>query len=76
MQKVKPVEIISAPSSLGLRPNEAGNEPEMWKAPALFLEAGLAERLNAKVVKLDHPLYDFEPQFGTKIRNGLGIREF
>ncbi|TWF33872.1 arginase [Chitinophaga polysaccharea] len=76
MYKNKSIEIILAPSSLGLRPNEHGLEPGTWKAPALFLESGLAERINAKVVKLDHPSYDFDAQFGTKIRNGLSIREF
>jgi arginase len=71
-----PIKIITAPSSLGLRPNDEWLEPTTWQAPDVYLEAGLAEKLGAGIVKLNHPKYDFDAQFGTKIRNGLSIRAF
>lgn len=71
------IELITAPSSLGLRPQTPGHEPGAWRAPAALLEAGLAERLRAvRVVELDHPRYDFEPQPGTRIRNGRTLRAY
>jgi arginase len=76
MQISKSITIIAAPTSLGLRPNEEGLEPTTWQAPDLYLNGRLAEKLNAKIIKLDHPKYDFDPQFGTRIRNGLSIRAF
>ncbi|MDJ1482770.1 arginase family protein [Cytophagaceae bacterium YF14B1] len=76
MSTAKQITLITAPSSLGLRPNEKGLEPTTWQAPDLYLKSGLSQKLQAKVVKLEHPTYTFDPQFGTKIRNGLVIRAF
>jgi arginase family enzyme len=70
------IELITAPSSLGLRPNQQDREPETWCAPAVLLSTGLAALLNAPVSPLEHPLYEFTPQFGTRILNGLSIRRF
>jgi arginase len=71
------IELIAAPSSLGLRPQAPGHEPGAWRAPAVLLGAGLAERLHAvRVVELDHPRYDFEAQPGTRIRNGRTLRAY
>lgn len=71
------IELITAPSSLGLRPETPGHEPGSWRAPAVLLEAGLAKRLRAvRVVELDHPRYDFEAQPGTRIRNGRTLRAY
>jgi arginase len=70
------VEIIAAPSNLGLRPPGPGHEPGTWKAPAAFLSGGLGARLTpARVVELPRPAYAFDEQPGTRIRNGLAIRE-
>lgn len=70
------VEIIAAPSNLGLRPPGPGHEPGAWKAPAAFLAGGLGARLTpARVVELPRPPYAFDEQPGTRIRNGLAIRE-
>jgi arginase len=70
------VEIIAAPSNLGLRPPALGHEPGAWRAPAALLSAGLAARLTpARVVDLPRPPYEFEEQPGTRIRNGRTIRE-
>ncbi|VWB99757.1 arginase [Burkholderia aenigmatica] len=72
----RPIELIAAPSSLGLRPNTAGLEPETWRAPDVLLATGLAARAGARVSRLAHPAYAVAPQPGTRIRNGLAIREF
>ena len=76
MSVSKSITLISAPTSLGLRPNNDGLEPTTWKAPDLYLQSNFAEKLKAKIVKLEHPKYDFDTQFGTRIRNGLAIREY
>jgi arginase len=70
------IALISAPSSLGLRPSAQGREPETWRAPAVLLDTGLAAQLNARVSQLEHPVYEFAPQSRTRIRNGLSIRRF
>jgi arginase len=70
------VEIVAAPSNLGLRPPSPGHEPGAWKAPAALLSGGLGTRLTpAPVVELPRPTYAFDEQPGTRIRNGLTIRE-
>src|SRR5215813_14782327 len=71
------IELITAPSSLGLRPERHGHEPGAWRAPGVLLAAGLAGRLRAaRVVELDHPRYEFEAQPGTRIRNGHTLRAY
>src|SRR4030095_9173958 len=70
------VEIIAAPSNLGLRPPAPNHEPGTWKAPAALLSAGISGRLGAAhIVELARPPYAFEEQPGTRIRNGLTIRD-
>jgi arginase len=76
-QSTRRIGLVTAPSSLGLRPNEKGREPGTWRAPAALLEAGLAETLDARsVVKLARQRYDFSEQQGTRIRNGNSLRTF
>jgi arginase len=71
------VSIVSAPSSLGLRPNEKGKEPGTWRAPEVLLDAGIADAVAARhVVKLRRQPYDFAEQPGTRIRNGNSLRAF
>jgi arginase len=71
------IELIAAPSSLGLRPETPGHEPGAWRAPAVLLSAGLASRVGAAtLVELDHPRYEFQRQPATGIRNGVTIREY
>ncbi|MCR4471437.1 arginase family protein [Burkholderia sp. SCN-KJ] len=72
----RPVELIAAPSSLGLKPNGAGREPDTWRGPEALLATGFAARLGARVSWLPHPAYAFDPQPGTRIRNGVSIRAF
>jgi arginase len=70
-----PIEIIAAPSSLGLRPVR-GREPGTWRAPGALLAAGMATALAAEsVTELPKPPYSSEPQAATRIRNGVTIRE-
>jgi arginase len=70
------LDLIAAPSNLGLRPPEPGEEPGTWQGPEALLSAGLASRLgSAGVVELPRPSYEFEPQPATRIRNGVTIRE-
>ena len=70
------IEVIAAPSNLGLRPPSPGHEPGAWRAPEALLSAGLASRLvPGKLVELPRPPYEFEMQPGTRIRNGVTIRE-
>jgi arginase len=71
------IEVVTAPTSLGLRPEPPGHEPGTWRMPEVLLEAGLAERLKTShVTPLDHPDYDFEAQPLTRIRNGHLLRAY
>lgn len=70
------VEVVAAPSNLGLRPPAPGHEPGVWRAPGVLMAQGLGRRLNtARIVELPRPRYDFGAQPGTRIRNGTAIRE-
>jgi arginase len=69
--------VIKAPSNLGLHPPANGREPGAWRAPEALLEAGLRAKLQPVAVwELPRPIYDFEPQAGTRLRNGQAIRHF
>jgi len=41
------VEVLTAPSNLGLRPPAPGREPGVWRAPRVRMSQGLGHRLNA-----------------------------
>ena len=70
------VSLVLAPSNLGLRP-ENGKQPGTWQAPRVLMEAGLRDALEAhEVLCLERPLYEFEAQPRTRIRNGRTIRAF
>ena len=69
------VEVVTAPSNLGLRPPAPGREPGVWRAPRVLMSQGLGRRLNAaRIVDLPRPKYEFQGQPGTRIRNGTAIR--
>jgi arginase len=73
------IEIIAAPSALGLVPPRKGHEPGTWCAPRALMAAGLTVRLGAnRVTNLGHPAYSFEAEaeVGTRIRNGRKLRRF
>ena len=70
------IEVICAPWSIGLRPDVHGAEPGTWNAPHVLREAGLDRRLHAvTVTELPRPPYLAEAQPGTRIRNGVTLRE-
>jgi arginase len=72
----RPVNLILAPTNLGLRP-ENGAQPGTWQAPRVLMDAGLREALDAReVLRLPRPLYEFEAQPRTRIRNGRTIRAY
>jgi arginase len=72
----RPIELIAAPSNLGLRIPVRGREPGTWRAPAALLAAGMESALNAvEVVELPRPPYTVEAQPATRIRNGITLRE-
>lgn len=74
---LRPLELIEAPSNLGLRPPAAGRQPGTWQAPEVLLEAGLARAVHfAHRAKLSRPPYAFDAQPGTRIRNGNTLRDF
>ncbi len=76
MESSTSIEVITAPWSIGLRPPKPGVEPGTWRAPEVLRAAGLVERLRAaSVVELPRPAYSPEPQPGTRIRNGVTLRE-
>src|SRR3954470_18554750 len=69
--------LIKAPSNLGLRSPAPGREPGTWQAPAVLEQAGLDVGLQqAAIVALERPRYDFAPQPGTTLRNGLTLHLF
>ena len=71
------LDLLSAPSNLGLRPPAEGRQPGTWRAPEALLAAGLGRRLSVRESRvLPRPPYRFEAQAGTRIRNGLTIRSF
>ncbi len=71
-----PISLVLAPSNLGLRP-ENGSQPGTWRAPQVLMDAGLRESLDAVAAyRLERPLYQFDAQPGTRIRNGNSIQAF
>jgi arginase len=74
--KTAPMWLIAAPWSIGLRPPSPGHEPGTWLAPRTLMAAGVESRLQpVETVELPHPPYRFSAQPGTRIRNGVTIRE-
>lgn len=71
------MQVIAAPSNLGLRPLRANHEPGSWRAPAALFDAGLLHAVGRPpVVELPRPTYSPDPQEGTRLRNGNAMREF
>lgn len=75
--KVIFMEIILAPSNLGLRPLHPGHEPGTWRAPAVLMANGLAAAVGAiAIVPLPRPAYTPLAQPGTRLYNGVTMRAF
>jgi arginase len=71
------LDLIDAPNHLGLRPLRPGVEPGTWKAPAALEGAGLVRAVRPdRHVRLARSEYRVDAQPGTRIRNGVSLREF
>jgi arginase len=73
----RPIQLILAPSNLGLSPPAKDIEPGTWQAPATLAAAGLAAAVRARgVTRLPRPHYQAGAQAGTRIRNGHTLRHY
>ncbi|CAK15405.1 arginase family protein [Pseudomonas entomophila] len=71
------LQVIAAPSNLGLSPLRPNHEPGTWRAPAALVAAGLLEAVNARTFNaLPRPTYSPAAQPGTRLRNGHALRAF
>ncbi len=71
----RPIHLVLAPSSLGLRPLADDAEPGAWRAPQVLVEEGLSVALgNPPMTALPKPVYRADAQENTRIRNGHSIR--
>jgi arginase len=71
------ISIISAPSNLGLRPQEGGKLAGVTKLPQALLDAGLQEALFAELAAVvPVPEYNRQRNMENYILNPDGIREF
>ncbi|MFT0866168.1 arginase family protein [Pseudomonas sp. CAM1A] len=71
------MQVIAAPSNLGLSPLRPGHQPGTWRAPSVLLAVGLLQAIGARTVRhLPRPVYSAEAQPGTRLRNGHALRAF
>lgn len=71
------MQVIAAPSNLGLSPPHPDHEPGTWRAPAALIAAGLLQAVPVRVFhELPRPVYSPSTQAGTRLRNGYAIRLF
>lgn len=71
------MQVIAAPSNLGLSPTHPNHEPGTWRAPAALIAAGLLQAVPARVLhELPRPVYSPLAQAGTRLRNGHTMRAF
>jgi arginase len=69
------IEIIAAPTNLGLRIQPRGRDPGTWRAPDVLLAAGMRDALHAvAVAEVPRPPYAVDAQPATRIRNGTTMR--
>ncbi|MFC6299016.1 arginase family protein [Pseudomonas sp. CCM 7893] len=71
------MQVIAAPSNLGLSPLWPNHEPGTWRAPAALVAAGLLRAIGECAFKeLPRPTYSPDAQSGTRLRNGYTMRLF
>jgi arginase len=76
-QSSSPLDLIDAPTNLGLRPNDRGALPGTAKATKALRAAGLDGELRFRTIRHITPLaYDRAAQASTHIRNGQSPRIF
>jgi len=73
----KPISLIEAPTSLGLRPPAPGIEPGAWEGPRALMSAGLGS-LAPKVMRRSVPRlrYQADPPPFSMLRNAYAIHAF
>ena len=68
------IDLIGAPSNLGLRPLRRGHVPGAWRAPEALRAHRLSQRLGARDQgDVPAPAYDPAPDPDTGYRNGAGL---
>lgn len=73
----RPIDVIEAPTNLGLRPDDKGKIPGTDEAADVLIGAGLLRGLPVRSrTRLHHLPYVAGPEPGTKLRNGSKIRAF
>lgn len=76
-RSAREIDLVLAPSNLGLRPHEDGSQQGAWRAPQALLDAGLAAALMpTSVAKLPRPAYWTTAEPDSRIRNATGIRRY
>lgn len=74
---IRDLEVITAPSALGLRPPAPGKTPGVRRMASRLIDAGLLDGVPlAKRVDLPEPIYTFEPDATTGIRNLPALVDF
>jgi arginase len=69
------IELIMAPTNLGLRPLRPGHEPGTWRAPAALAAAGLIDRLEPEsTMEVARPPYSFVMDPDTRLLNADALR--
>lgn len=77
VQRGRTVQVIAAPSNLGLRPLRPGHEPGTWRAPDALFDAGLLDAVGAgSPIVMTRPSWKPGPDPGTRLRNGIAMRAF
>jgi arginase len=73
----RPLEIVEAPSNLGLRPPAPGRQPGVRRMPEALRAAGLHARLApAAVCRVEPPPYSFDLDPRLGVRNARAIRDY
>lgn len=71
------MQLVLAPSNLGLSPLHDGHAPGTWRAPEALMDADLGKAVNySHLHSLPRPDYRPEARQGTRIRNGHAIRAY
>ena len=76
-RKHRPIDLIEAPTNLGLRPDEQDSIPGTDRASAVLMQQGLGRAIHFRHrTRLAQLPYSRTPEPGTKQRNGHKIRAF
>ena len=71
------IEVLAAPSNLGLRSPEPGRQPGVNEAPNALLSRGLLEKIHAEYAgEVVAPVYEGNVDPHTGVRNAAQIRQY